>query len=243
MTREAGPLKKADDAIRIDTTNLTIEEGIEVVLREIKRREKKWILYSIIHSVGQWFFKFLFRLEVRGRKNIPKKGALIIASNHLSFLDPPLMGVSSPRRLHYMAIAEIFKYLFIGNLFKRVCAFPVKRRGADIEATKTALKILKDREAILIFIEGKRSPSGELLKPKPGVGLLAYKSKATVIPARIVGSNRALPFKGKFIRPRKIKVSFGRPVTMEKFSHLKPKEAYRALSAEIMNRIRKMQRE
>ncbi|HEA47056.1 MAG TPA: 1-acyl-sn-glycerol-3-phosphate acyltransferase, partial [bacterium] len=113
----------------------------------------------------------------------------------------------------------------------------------DIEATKTALRVLKKGEAILIFIEGKRSPSGELLKPKPGVGMLAYKSKATVIPARIFGSNRALPFKGKFIRPRKIKVSFGGPLTIERFSHLKPKEAYRAMSDEIMNRIRKMQTE
>jgi len=112
----------------------------------------------------------------------------------------------------------------------------------DIEATKKALKILGNREALLIFIEGTRSPSGNLLEPKPGVGMLAYRSGATVIPTLIVGSHRALPTKGKFIRPRKIKVSFGRPLTMEKFSRLEPKEAYQTISNETMNRIRELQK-
>lgn len=243
MTRKAGPLKETADAIRIDTTDLTVEEEIEAVLREIRKKEKKWILYAILHPIGRVLFKLLFRLEVRGRENVPRKGSLIIASNHLSFLDPPLIGVSSSRRLHYMAVAETFKFFFIGNLTRRLGAFPVKRRGVDVEATKKALKILRNREAMLIFIEGTRSPNGELLKPKPGVGMLAYKSRATVIPTLIVGSNRALPFKGRFIRPRKIKVSFDRPLTIERFSHLKPKEAYQAMSEEIMNNIREMQRE
>ncbi len=243
MTRKAGPLKKAADAVRIDTTDLTIEEEVEAVLKEIRREEKRWILYTILHFIGRLLFKLLFRIEVRGRENIPKRGPLIIASNHLSFLDPPLVGVSSPRRLHYMAVAETFKFFFIGNLSKRLGAFPVKRKGADIEATKMALEILRKGEAMLIFIEGTRSPSGNLLEPKSGVGMLTYRTRATVIPALIVGSNRALPFKGRFIRPRKIKVSFGGPLTIERFSHLKPKEAYHAMSDEIMNRIREMQRE
>ncbi|MCG2675799.1 (d)CMP kinase [bacterium] len=243
MTREAGPLKKATDAIRIDTTDLTIEEGIEMVLREIRRREKKWILYSIIHSVGRWFFKFLFRLEVRGKENILKEGPVILASNHLSFLDPLLIGVSSRRRLHYMTLSVVFKLFFIGRLVKKLGTFPVKRQGTNIEATKKALEILKRGEVLLIFIEGRRSPSGDFLEPKPGVGMLAYKSRAAVIPTLIIGSNRALPFNGKFIRPRKIKISFGKPLTIEKFSHLKPKEVYQAMSDEIMNRIKKMQRE
>lgn len=240
MTRVAGPLKKAVDAIRIDTTNLTIEEGVGAVLREVKKRERKWILYIFLHIIGQLLLKILFRLEVRGKKSVPRKGAVIIASNHLSFLDPPLIGISSPRRLHYMAVAEVFKCFFIGNLSRKLGAFPVKRRGADIEATKKALKILRKGEAMLIFIEGTRSPSGNLLEPKPGVGMLAYRTKAMVIPTLIVGSNRALPFKSRLIRPRKIAVSFGRPLTIERFSHLKPKEAYRAMSNEIMDRIRKM---
>jgi cytidylate kinase len=243
MTRKAGPLKKAEDAIKIDTTKLTIEEGIKAVLKEIKKKGKRWILYTFLHMIGQLLLKILFRLEVRGRENIPKKGAVIIASNHLSFLDPPLVGVSSPRRLHYMAVAEVFKFFFIGNLSRRLGAFPVKKKGVDIGATKRALKILKDREAMLIFIEGTRSPSGNLLKPKPGVGMLAYKSGAMVIPTLIIGSQRALPFKCRFIRPRKIKVFFARPLAIERFSHLKSKEAYQAMSDEIMNRIRKMQRE
>ena len=243
MTRAAGPLKKAADALRIDTTDLTVEDEVEEVLKEIRKKEKRWLLYTILHAIGRLLFKILFRWEVRGRKNISKKGALIIASNHLSFLDPPLIGVASPRRLHYMAVDAVFRYFFIGNLTRRLGTFPVKRRGADIESTKKALKILGNREALLIFIEGTRSPSGKLLKPKPGVGMLAYRSGATVIPTLIVGSNRALPLKGKFIRPRKIKVSFGRPLTIEKFSRLKPKEAYQTISNETMNRIRELQRE
>ncbi len=241
MTRAAGPLKKAEDAIRIDTTNLTIGEGVETALREIEEKEERWLLYTILHPLGRLLFKLLFRLEVKGRENIPKKGALIFASNHLSFLDPPLIGVASPRRLHYMAVAVAFKFFFIGNLAKRLGGFPVKRRGVDIEATKMALEILKNKEAMLIFIEGTRSLKGELLKPKPGVGMLAYRSRATVIPTLIFGSNRALPPKARFIRTRKVKVSFGRPLTIGRFSHLKPKEAYQAISDEIMNRIREMQ--
>lgn len=241
MTRKAGPLKKAVDAIRIDTTDLTIEEEVEAVLKEIRREEKRWILYTILHFIGRLLFKLLFRIEVRGRENVPKRGPVIIASNHLSFLDPPLIGVASSRRLHYMAVAETFKFFFIGNLSKRLGAFPVKRKGADIEATKMALEILRKGEAILIFIEGTRSPSGELLEPKPGVGMLTYRTRATVIPTLIVGSNSALPFKGRFIRPRKIKVSFGQPLTIERFSHLKPKEAYQAMSHEIMSRIKEIQ--
>ncbi len=243
ITRKVGPLKKAADALRIDTTDLTVEDEVEKVLKEIRKKEKRWLLYTIVHAIGRLLFKLLFRIAVRGRENIPSKGPLIIAPNHLSFLDPPLVGVSSPRRLHYMAVAEVFKFFFIGNLTRRLGAFPVKKRRADIAATKKALKILKDREALLIFIEGTRSPSGELLKPKPGVGMLAYRSGATIIPTLIVGSHRALPCKGRFIRPRKIKVSFGRPLAIERFSHLKPKEAYQTISNETMNRIREMQKE
>ena len=243
MTRKAGPLKKAADALRIDTTDLTVEDEVEEVLKEIRKKEKRWFLYTIVHAIGRLLFKILFRWEVRGRENISKKGALIIASNHLSYLDPPLIGIASPRRLHYMAVDAVFRYFFLGNLTRRLGAFPVKRKGVDIEATKKALKILGNREALLIFIEGTRSPSGELLKPKPGVGMLAYRSGATVIPTLIVGSRQALPPKGRFIRPRKIKVSFGRPLTIEKFSRLRPKEAYQIISNETMKRIRELQRE
>jgi cytidylate kinase len=243
MGRQVSPLKKAADALQIDTTRLTIEEGVEIVLREVEKKQKRWMLYAFLHCAGRLLFKLLFRLEVKGKENIPKVGPVIITSNHLSLLDPPIIGTASPRRLSYMALDQVFKYFLIGNLSRRMGAFPVKKRGVNVDATKTSLEILQDREAVLIFIEGTRSPDGTLLDPKPGVGMLAYKSLAPIVPTLISGSGRALPRESKLIRPRKIKVSFGKALDSERFSHLEPKEAYKAISNETMNRIKKMQKE
>ena len=241
MIREISPLKKPPDALRIDTTQLAINEGVAAILREITKTNKKWILYSILHAIGRFLFKLFFRVEVSGSENIPETGPVLIVPNHLSFLDPPLIGVAAPRRLHYMTIDIVAGFFFIGNLCRRTGAFPIKRGGVGIRGMKKALEILKDKEAVLIFIEGKRSPSGRLLKPKSGVGMIAYRSGAVVIPTLIIGSNRALPYGSKFIRPRKIRISFGSPLTIERFSQLRAKEAYRVISNEIIDRIKEMQ--
>src|SRR5205823_6089098 len=149
-------------------------------------------------------YKIFWRLEIKGAENIPSEGAVLIASNHLSNADPPLIGSSIKRPIHYFAKEELFHIPILGWLIAQVNAFPVKRLEHDVRAFKKAYSLLKSGEALLLFPEGTRSKTGELGKAKPGVGMLACKTQAPVIPAAIANSNRLSKLKP-------LKVHFGKP--------------------------------
>jgi 1-acyl-sn-glycerol-3-phosphate acyltransferase len=167
------------------------------------------------------FFKFLFyigfkifnRLEVFSAEKVPEKGGVIVAANHSSYLDPPLIGVALKRRATFMAKEGLFKVPLLGR-FVRAFSFPVRRGRPQPSTIKEAVRRLKEGQLIVMFPEGGRRSGGEINDVKRGVELLARMSGASVVPALIEGTDRALPVGAWFIRPAKVIVKFGDPITV-----------------------------
>ncbi|KHO62464.1 acyl-phosphate glycerol 3-phosphate acyltransferase [Thermoanaerobacter sp. YS13] len=191
------------------------------------------MFYYIAKVIVLVIIKVIFRIEVRGLENIPKKGPVIICPNHISLLDPPVIGALLNRRIYFMAKEELFKNPFLKFLLGTgLGAFPVKRGTADLSAIKTALTYLKKGRAIGIFPEGTRSKTGKLQKAEPGVALLAIKGNAPVVPIGI---------KGKYRLFSKIIINIGKPITFEKYANSKlSSERLSAIGEEIMQEIAKL---
>lgn len=176
---------------------------------------------NILQRAVYWFgfllfnltFPFYFRFKVRGRENVPRKGPLLVASNHVSYLDPPVVGVAVPRILHYMAKSELFRIPVFNGLIRFLNAFPVRRGKPDRRALRYTLELLRMGEAVLTFPEGTRSKDGNLKPPEPGTGFVALLSRAPVLPVAVIGTDKALPSGCPFLLPRRIEVRIGRPMT------------------------------
>ncbi|MEK6727579.1 MAG: lysophospholipid acyltransferase family protein [Candidatus Omnitrophota bacterium] len=174
----------------------------------------------MIHTVSRFICflisKFFFRISWQGRENIPKRGGFIIASNHVSFLDPVMVGVACPRKLNYMARHDLFSNRFFSCWLYNVGAFPVKRKTADISALKEAIKRLEDGKGLILFPEGARVENITLNKrPEPGVGFLASKVNVPVIAAFVKGAEKAFPRGANFFRPEKVSVYFGKQIRID----------------------------
>ena len=189
-------------------------------------------IYLAAKFIGFFVFHLFFSIEIKGRKNFPKKSAFIIASNHLSYLDPPIIGFACPRKLNFFAKSSLFKIKIFSNLIKILGAIPIEREGSPLTLRK-GLDILKKGEGLVIFPEGTRSKNGEIKEGKPGIGFLVAKSKVPVIPIRLIGTDKALPCGRKFIRIAKVKVIVGKPLYIEQ-------ENYYEISEIIMDTIKKL---
>lgn len=188
------------------------------------------MLYSILRSIAILICKIFFRIEVKGKEYIPKKGGFILASNHVSYLDPIVLGVACPRKLNFMARDDLFYNPLFAWLISSVGAFPVKRNSPDSSALKVAISRLKRGKPLVIFPEGSRRINGYTSSVEPGVGFLVVKSNSTIIPSFIKGTDLALPKGAKFIRPKKISVYFGKEISLERSeSH-----NYQAIANRIM---------
>ena len=177
------------------------------------------------------------RLEVRGAEQMPRKGPLLLVSNHISVLDPPLIGVVTPRQLTFLAKAELFDIPLLGRFIRAVNARPVRREGSDARALKDALRVLEEGRALLVFPEGTRGTEGVLREAKPGAGMLAVLSGAAVVPVYITGSGRVMPRGAALPRPGKVSVRFGAPLHFKPGIGSERKETYRAAADEMMRAI------
>lgn len=207
------------------------------------------VVYSILKIVAYIIFKFYFRLEVYGRKNIVfLKGPFMLASNHQSYLDPPVLGAASPRPLRFIARENLFRNFIFGDLISVLGAIPVNSKQVDIDFIKRVCNLLKKGENLAIFPEGTRSPEGLIQKGRPGVGYLVDKTKAPVIPAYISGSGKALPLHSWWIKFCKIKVFFGEPLILDslfninEYKRFSTKEKYRKITDAVMEKIRELAR-
>jgi 1-acyl-sn-glycerol-3-phosphate acyltransferase len=172
------------------------------------------LFFDIIYKLVALFIRVVFTLnggfEVKGKENVPEGGA-IVAANHISYLDPPLVGSVTPRRATFMARKGLFKIPFLGTII-RPAAFPVDREKPRPSTIKEAVKRLKNGELIVIFPEGGRSETGELGEAKRGIGMIAGLSRVPIVPTLIKGSDKALPLGAKWIKRAKITVIFGNPI-------------------------------
>lgn len=156
----------------------------------------------------------MFDLKVYGRRHMPNDGAVLIVSNHQSYLDPVLLCVQLRRPLHYIAKSELFKNRAAAWFLRWVNAFPVRQGAADVGAVKQTIHRLKTGHLMNIFPEGSRTPDGQILPLQKGVALIIKRSGVSVIPAVIVGAYEAWPIHRTFPRMWPVRIRFGRPINL-----------------------------
>jgi|YelNatPaOPRAMG01_1025707.scaffolds.fasta_scaffold20575_5 1-acyl-sn-glycerol-3-phosphate acyltransferase len=195
------------------------------------------MLYYLLKPIALFLCKIFFRIEVKGKENIPKKGGFILASNHLSNLDPVILGVACPRKLNFMAKDELFKIPIFSNFIRCLGAFPVKRETVSHSTFKEVFKRLKQQKPIVIFPEGTRNPKGERIIPKAGIGFIIKYVSVPVVPAYIQGTDEALGPHAKFIKPVKISVYFGKQIIIDDRNL---SNNYIEIATRIMDSIRKI---
>jgi len=152
----------------------------------------------------------LFAAHAVGADNVPATGPLVVAANHRSYLDPPLLGTWFPRVLHYMAKRELFANPLIGAILRSVHAFPVERDRPDLGAIKHALETLKRGECVGIFPEGRRNRDG-VAKARGGAVLIAATARCPIVPVGLVGTDRA----ARRLRGARVEVRIGTPLVFQ----------------------------
>lgn len=178
--------------------------------------------YAVSRHLVRLIFSTYFRGEVYNAHKVPERGPVIIASNHVGYIDPFCVGAAVNRRICYLCRESAFKWPIIGYLLKKWNAVPVDRDGKNPRGLKAVLDRLKDGEAVMLFPEGTRTYDGTLQRAKPGIGLLVAQSQAPVLPVRIFGMWEAFNRHMKFPRPKKVKVVFGELISFdEKIEKLK----------------------
>jgi 1-acyl-sn-glycerol-3-phosphate acyltransferase len=195
------------------------------------------VLYGILKPIAVALMRGGFRLRVSGREHVPATGPAILVSNHVSVLDPPFIGGAAPRELYFLAKEELFAVPLFGRFIHALNARPVRRDGADGRALKSALKLLGENRAILLFPEGTRGVEGRLGEGKPGAGMLAVLSGAPVVPVCVSGTARALPPGRALPRLARVSVAFGPPLVFKAVGDERRKERYREATEEMMRAI------
>jgi 1-acyl-sn-glycerol-3-phosphate acyltransferase len=207
---------------------------------------------NLSYRLGWTFFRVwyatYFRWRVFNPERVPETGAVILASNHASFLDPPLVGAGLKRGINYMARESLFRFPGIGALLRSWSAVPVDRDGGGAAGLKAILDRLLAGGGIILFPEGTRTRDGNLQPARSGIGLVVIKSAAPVVPVRVFGTYAAYGRHIKFPRPKRIAVKYGQPMNFEKLraeakdcSKARLKEIYQKIADEIMAAIAKLE--
>ena len=193
-------------------------------------------------------YKFYFRWRVYNAERVPLKGALIFASNHASFLDPPLVGSGVYRSINYLARENLFRFPVMGWVLRHWQVVPVDRDGGGARGLKNILDRLLAGGAIILFPEGTRTRDGKLQPARSGIGLTVIKSTAPVVPVRVFGTYEAYGRHMLLPRPYRVAVKYGKPMGFEQLraeakvcSKQRLKGIYQQVADELMAAIAKLQ--
>ncbi len=168
--------------------------------------------YRVAHFIVTGFIRLYTRMTIEGRENIPATGAFVLAPVHRSYVDTPIAGSVTKRRLHFMGKDTMWKIAPIGKIFTALGAFPVNRGSADREALKRAIAVLESGEPMVLFPEGERK-EGPIVQPLfDGAVYIAVKAGVPIVPVGIGGSQKVMPKKAKFVFPKKVHVIVGKPI-------------------------------
>ncbi|MCD6249708.1 MAG: 1-acyl-sn-glycerol-3-phosphate acyltransferase [candidate division Zixibacteria bacterium] len=195
--------------------------------------------FNLVYWSGNLLTRILcllfFRPRISGQDNVPRKGGFILASNHISYYDPPLVGSWQRREVYFFAKKELFRNWLFGAIITAANSLPVSRGVVDRKAIKAAVEVIQAGFGLTMFPEGTRSLTDQFLDPKPGVGIIAIQAGCPIIPVYLHGSNRLGDcFRGK----DKLSVSYGSPLSAEWVrSQGSGKEAYLKIATTVMERI------
>ena len=201
------------------------------------------MFYALSRFVVMALFRTLWRPVIEGRENIPPTGPLIVASNHLSFIDSIVIPLCVPRRVVFLAKAEYWEGRSLASLprrifFKAFEAVPVARGQENAtESLNLAAQVLARGDAFGIYPEGTRSRDGRLYRGRTGVGWLALSTGAVVQPVGMIGTDRVQPIGAKVPRIHRVRVRFGEPLDPKLYAGLPPGQARRQIADEVMDRI------
>ena len=224
---KVGALKKAEDAIYIDTTNLSIKQVERKVIKIIKKKQKliktidnayvmtkdttlKKFTHSFIKGFLGLLYRIVYRPKIVGLENFPKDEGFIICSKHINYLDAAGIILLNKKNIRFIAKADLYRFgilSFLGHLFNII---PVKRGKSDINSIKLCLKALKNKETLGIFPEGTRKGLEKHMKVKNGAVFLAEKAKVKIVPVGIQGSFK--PF-------TRITFNYGKPINVHDFNN------------------------
>lgn len=261
--RKDSPLVRPIDSECIDTTCMTEPEVVRSVVKKVrKKRRRAWFswlwapfvgkevarcsfVYKSVYLLTKVIYKLFYRLEVRGLENYPK-GSAIIAPNHVSFLDPPAVGCACPQEVYAMGQDYLFRIPLVGSIIKRLNTLPVTNTASDKGVIKQVISLLLQNQQVIIFPEGSRSFTGEILPLKKGVGMIVSKTGCRVVPAYLDGIYEIWPRGKKFPRPfGKITLTFGKPLIWQNYEskYTSKKEASEALLEDLAETLKRMKRE
>ena len=247
--REIGPLKIADDAIIVDSTNLTQKEVVKKIEKIIKKEKKtkklepkiyaerpetkrKKVVRKIVKVFLRTLYKIFYRIEITGEENktkAGKNGGYIICSNHLNYLDAAAIVLFSKEKVRFIAKHDLGRIGILRWLEHLFDIIPIKRNTQDLEAMKRCLKALKNNEILAIFPEGTRKGMQKNEKAKNGAAFMAIRSGKPVVPVGIAGSFKLFS---------KVSINFGEPIDMAKYKIKgQEKDAQEAATKEIMDNI------
>jgi len=198
------------------------------------------MLYPVVRPIVWVVMRVFFRLRVRGARNIPEKGGVLIASNHQSFLDPMVIAAGAMRPVSFMARDTLFRRGGFGWLIGHLNAFPVRRGAADPDALHEAIRRLAAGGVLLVFAEGSRTRDGGIGRVRSGPALLAHRAGVPIVPAVIKGAFEAWPRSRKIFRLRRISVRFGEPIDPPADGE---RDSYEGVRAEIQRRLEGMMKE
>src|SRR4030095_31967 len=205
-----------------------------------------------VYFLGWCFFRFLysilFRWKVFNADRVPKSGPVILAANHASFLDPPLVGAALKRQINYLARENLSRFPVLGWILRNWNVVPVDREGGGAKGLKAILDRLLDGQAIILFPEGTRTKERRLQPARSGIGLTVIKSTAPVVPVRVFGTFEAFGRHMQVPKLRRVAVKFAIPMAFEELraeakssTKARLKEIYQEVANEIMAEISKLE--
>ncbi len=202
-----------------------------------ERKIVGWMWYEGCRLMVRLAFTYAFEVRYSGQENIPRNGGVLVASNHQSHLDPPLIGGGCKRHMSYLARDSLFRFAPFAWLIHSFGAIPIDREGLGLSGVKETLRRLKQGKMVLVFPEATRTRDGEIGRFKPGFASMAVRSNAAILPAAIEGAYQAWPRRRRFPGFGLIHVHFGRPLLPCEFGNRSERE----LVEEVERRVRECQ--
>jgi 1-acyl-sn-glycerol-3-phosphate acyltransferase len=205
-------------------------------------------VYGLPWWICRQTFRLYFRWRVYGVEHVPQTGPAVLAANHASLIDPPIIGAAVRRQISYLARENLFDRPVLGAALRAWNVVPVDREGGGAAGLRAILERLQAGHAVVLFPEGTRTPHGNLQPARSGIGLLVIKTTAPVVPIRVFGTFEAFSRQMRIPRPRRVCLKFGSPLRFEalraeaqKCAKARLKEIYQEVAEQIMVAIARLE--